>query len=565
MLKLIKKYTKQYKYFAIFAPLFVFTESICEILIPLYMARLLDNGLNKKIIIILGLLSMFALILGILSSIFSIKASNGFATNLRLELFKKIQSFSSNNIDKFGVPSIITRMTKDIQRLQDTYQMTVRMAIRCPIITLLSFIMIYKLSPRLSIIFWVMIPSMIIMIAIALSNLLEPLKKLFKQYDKLNQNVEENLLAIRVIKTYNTSKKEIDKFFNISSFLAKIQTFLDTMIMSFYSVLRLLNYIAIVLIVLFGGKMVINGNLTSGVFLSLITYSSQILGNLLEFGFILSGYAMSKEAVRRINEVFDEESEIKNIKNPITHLENFDIEFKNVSFNYKTTHNILNNISFKLNEGESLGIIGTTGSGKTSLVHLLLRLYDVNFGQILIGNEDIKKIDLSYLRNIISLVSQKNSLFKSDVRNNMLWANQNLSDVEILEAIKGVQADNFIDNLNNKVEQLGSNFSGGQKQRLYIARSLLKNSKIIILDDSTSAIDTKTDKKIKEYLKENYENSTKIIISQRISSIINCDKIMVIEDGKITNIDTHENLLKTSKIYREFYEIQKGGGNFDEQ
>lgn len=565
MLKLIKKYTKQYKYFAIFAPIFVFTESICEILIPLYMSRLIDNGINKKVIIILCFLSLCALVLGILSSIFSIKASNGFATNLRLELFKKIQNFSSNNIDKFGVPSIITRMTKDIQRLQDTYQMTVRMAIRCPIITLLSFIMIYRLSPKLSIIFWVLIPLMIIMIAFALSTLLNPLRKLFTQYDKLNQNVEENLLGIRVIKTYNTINKETKNFFNIASILAKIQTFLDTMIMSFYSILRLLNYIAIILIVYFGGKMVISNTLTTGVFLSLITYSSQILGNLLEFGFILSGFAMSKEAVRRINEVFNEKNEILIKKNPITHLNNFDIEFKDVSFNYTNTHNVLNNITFKLKQGESLGIIGTTGSGKTSLVHLLLRLYEVNSGKILIGNENIKNIDISYLRNIVSLVSQKNTLFKSNVRNNMLWASENLTDTEILEAIKGVQADNFIDNLDNKVEQLGSNFSGGQKQRLYIARSLLKNSKIIILDDSTSAIDTKTDKKIKDFLNKNYKNSTKIIISQRISSIINCDKIMVIEDGKITNIDTHENLLKISKIYREFYEIQKGGGNFDEQ
>lgn len=565
MLKLIKKYTKQYKYFAIFGPIFVFTESICEILIPLYMSRLIDNGINKKVIIILCFLSLCALVLGILSSIFSIKASNGFATNLRLELFKKIQNFSSNNIDKFGVPSIITRMTKDIQRLQDTYQMTVRMAIRCPIITLLSFIMIYRLSPKLSIIFWVLIPLMIIMIAFALSTLLNPLRKLFTQYDKLNQNVEENLLGIRVIKTYNTINKETKNFFNIASILAKIQTFLDTMIMSFYSILRLLNYIAIILIVYFGGKMVISNTLTTGVFLSLITYSSQILGNLLEFGFILSGFAMSKEAVRRINEVFNEKNEILIKKNPITHLNNFDIEFKDVSFNYTNTHNVLNNITFKLKQGESLGIIGTTGSGKTSLVHLLLRLYEVNSGKILIGNENIKNIDISYLRNIVSLVSQKNTLFKSNVRNNMLWASENLTDTEILEAIKGVQADNFIDNLDNKVEQLGSNFSGGQKQRLYIARSLLKNSKIIILDDSTSAIDTKTDKKIKDFLNKNYKNSTKIIISQRISSIINCDKIMVIEDGKITNIDTHENLLKISKIYREFYEIQKGGGNFDEQ
>lgn len=565
MLKLIKKYTKQYKYFAIFGPIFVFTESICEILIPLYMSRLIDNGINKKVIIILCFLSLCALVLGILSSIFSIKASNGFATNLRLELFKKIQNFSSNNIDKFGVPSIITRMTKDIQRLQDTYQMTVRMAIRCPIITLLSFIMIYRLSPKLSIIFWVLIPLIIIMIAFALSTLLNPLRKLFTQYDKLNQNVEENLLGIRVIKTYNTINKETKNFFNIASILAKIQTFLDTMIMSFYSILRLLNYIAIILIVYFGGKMVISNTLTTGVFLSLITYSSQILGNLLEFGFILSGFAMSKEAVRRINEVFNEKNEILIKKNPITHLNNFDIEFKDVSFNYTNTHNVLNNITFKLKQGESLGIIGTTGSGKTSLVHLLLRLYEVNSGKILIGNENIKNIDISYLRNIVSLVSQKNTLFKSNVRNNMLWASEKLTDTEILEAIKGVQADNFIDNLDNKVEQLGSNFSGGQKQRLYIARSLLKNSKIIILDDSTSAIDTKTDKKIKDFLNKNYKNSTKIIISQRISSIINCDKIMVIEDGKITNIDTHENLLKISKIYREFYEIQKGGGNFDEQ
>ena len=406
---------------------------------------------------------------------------------------------------------------------------------------------------------------MIIMIAFALSTLLNPLRKLFTQYDKLNQNVEENLLGIRVIKTYNTINKETKNFFNIASILAKIQTFLDTMIMSFYSILRLLNYIAIILIVYFGGKMVISNTLTTGVFLSLITYSSQILGNLLEFGFILSGFAMSKEAVRRINEVFNEKNEILIKKNPITHLNNFDIEFKDVSFNYTNTHNVLNNITFKLKQGESLGIIGTTGSGKTSLVHLLLRLYEVNSGKILIGNENIKNIDISYLRNIVSLVSQKNTLFKSNVRNNMLWASENLTDTEILEAIKGVQADNFIDNLDNKVEQLGSNFSGGQKQRLYIARSLLKNSKIIILDDSTSAIDTKTDKKIKDFLNKNYKNSTKIIISQRISSIINCDKIMVIEDGKITNIDTHENLLKISKIYREFYEIQKGGGNFDEQ
>lgn len=564
MLKLIYKYTKKYKYYAIFAPIFVFTESICEIFIPLYMGKLIDNGINKNVILLLLILSLLALILGILSSIFSIKASNGFATNLRLELFKKIQYLSSSSIDKFGSHSLLTRLTKDIQKLQDTYQVTVRMAIRCPIVTILSFIMVYRLSKKLSIIFFVIVPFMIISILIAISTLMEPLKKLFKESDKLNQNIKENIEGIRVIKTYNTLEKEHNKFTKISCNIARIQTFFDTIIMSFYPGLRLLNYIAIVLIVYFGGKMVMSNTLTPGIFLSLITYSSQILGNLLEFGFILSGFVMSRVSVKRINEVLIEENDIKNIKNPITHLDNFNIEFKNVYFNYENTHNILNNISFKLNEGESLGIIGATGSGKTSLIHLLLRLYDITSGEILIGNVNIKDIDINYLRNIVSLVSQKNSLFKSNIRENMKWANENLDDNEIFNAINGVKADNFVNSLDDFVEQLGANFSGGQKQRLYIARTLLKNSHIIILDDATSAIDTKTDKAIKTYINTNFKSSTRIIISQRISSIIDCDKIMVLDEGHIVAINTHENLLNISNIYNEFYNIQEKGGNFDE-
>lgn len=560
MLKLIARYTKQYKFFAILAPIFVTLESFLEMLIPLYMSKLVDNGLNKPIIIKLLICTLLSLILGISSSISAIKASCGFASNLRFELFQKIQKLPSYTIDELGTHSIITRLTKDIQKAKNTYQSLIRYTLRCPIMALLSFIMIFKISKKISIIFFIMVPLLIVLILLAIKLLLNQLYILFKLSDDLNQNIDENLKGIKVIKTYNTEKKEIKKFNTISKKITKTLQFLDTTLSSFYPLLTLLGYGCNILMIIIASKMIINKEITIGLFLSILTYSGQILGNLFECGYIISDFAMSKISIVRIFEILEKENEVDS--GNITSLDNFDIEFKNVNFDYPTTHDVLKNVSFKLKQGESLGIIGATGSGKTSLVNLLVRLYNTTSGSITIGNKNISDINLNYLRNIVSIVSQNNTLFKGNIYSNMQLANSDLDDEKILEAIKGVRAQNFISSLDQTVEQYGSNFSGGQKQRLYIARSLLKYSPILILDDSTSAIDTKTDRDIKNFLKG--KNCTKIIISQKISSVLTCDKVMVLDNGMIQDIDTNENLLHNNEIYKEFYNIQKGG-NFDEE
>lgn len=560
MLKLIARYTKQYKFFAILAPIFVTLESFLEMLIPLYMSKLVDNGLNKPIIIKLLICTLLSLILGISSSISAIKASCGFASNLRFELFQKIQKLPSYTIDELGTHSIITRLTKDIQKAKNTYQSLIRYTLRCPIMALLSFIMIFKISKKISIIFFIMVPLLIVLILLAIKLLLNQLYILFKLSDDLNQNIDENLKGIKVIKTYNTEKKEIKKFNTISKKITKTLQFLDTTLSSFYPLLTLLGYGCNILMIIIASKMIINKEITIGLFLSILTYSGQILGNLFECGYIISDFAMSKISIVRIFEILEKENEVDS--GNITSLDNFDIEFKNVNFDYPTTHDVLKNVSFKLKQGESLGIIGATGSGKTSLVNLLVRLYNTTSGSITIGNKNISDINLNYLRDIVSIVSQNNTLFKGNIYSNMQLANSDLDDEKILEAIKGVRAQNFISSLDQTVEQYGSNFSGGQKQRLYIARSLLKYSPILILDDSTSAIDTKTDRDIKNFLKG--KNCTKIIISQKISSVLTCDKVMVLDNGMIQDIDTNENLLHNNEIYKEFYNIQKGG-NFDEE
>lgn len=560
MLKLIARYTKQYKFFAILAPIFVTLESFLEMLIPLYMSKLVDNGLNKPIVIKLLICTLLSLILGISSSISAIKASCGFASNLRFELFQKIQKLPSYTIDELGTHSIITRLTKDIQKAKNTYQSLIRYTLRCPIMALLSFIMIFKISKKISIIFFIMVPLLIVLILLVIKLLLNQLYILFKLSDDLNQNIDENLKGIKVIKTYNNKEKEIKKFNTISKKITKTLQFLDTTLGSFYPLLTLLGYGCNILMIIIASKMIINKEITIGLFLSILTYSGQILGNLFECGYIISDFAMSKISIVRIFEILEKENEVD--KGNITSLDNFDIEFKNVNFDYPTTHDVLKNVSFKLKQGESLGIIGATGSGKTSLVNLLVRLYNISSGSITIGNKNILDINLNYLRDIVSIVSQNNTLFKGNIYSNMKLANSDLDDEKILEAIKGVRAQNFISSLDQTVEQYGSNFSGGQKQRLYIARSLLKYSPILILDDSTSAIDTKTDRDIKNFLKG--KNCTKIIISQKISSVLTCDKVMVLDNGMIQDIDTNENLLNNNEIYKEFYNIQKGG-NFDEE
>lgn len=560
MLKLIARYTKQYKFFAILAPIFVTLESFLEMLIPLYMSKLVDNGLNKPIVIKLLICTLLSLILGISSSISAIKASCGFASNLRFELFQKIQKLPSYTIDELGTHSIITRLTKDIQKAKNTYQSLIRYTLRCPIMALLSFIMIFKISKKISIIFFIMVPLLIVLILLVIKLLLNQLYILFKLSDDLNQNIDENLKGIKVIKTYNNKEKEIKKFNTISKKITKTLQFLDTTLGSFYPLLTLLGYGCNILMIIIASKMIINKEITIGLFLSILTYSGQILGNLFECGYIISDFAMSKISIVRIFEILEKENEVDN--GNITSLDNFDIEFKNVNFDYPATHDVLKNVSFKLKQGESLGIIGATGSGKTSLVNLLVRLYNISSGSITIGNKNILDINLNYLRDIVSIVSQNNTLFKGNIYSNMKLANSDLDDEKILEAIKGVRAQNFISSLDQTVEQYGSNFSGGQKQRLYIARSLLKYSPILILDDSTSAIDTKTDRDIKNFLKG--KNCTKIIISQKISSVLMCDRVMVLDNGMIQDIDTNENLLNNNEIYKEFYNIQKGG-NFDEE
>lgn len=580
MIKKLCKSIKEFKKETILTPIFVALEVLFEVIIPLVMAKLIDDGIYGgemnvvyKIALELVIFAMLSLVCGILSGKYAAKASSGFARNLREDLYFKVQDFSFYNIDKFSTSSLVTRLTTDVTNVQNAFQMIIRVAVRAPLMIIISLISTISISWKLSLIFLILVPILAIGLYFIIKNVHPIMMKVFKRYDNLNNVVEENVSGIRVVKSFVMEEHEKEKFGNVSNDIYKGFSKGEKILALNNPLMQFSIYLCIILISWFGAKLIVSSNMTelgTGELMTLFTYSIQILSSLMMLSMILVMITMSKSSAERIVEVLEEVPDIKDKKDAIKKVENGSIEFKNVGFSYIKDKNkeCLKDINLKINSGETIGIIGGTGSGKSSLVNLIPRLYDVTEGELKVAGINVKDYDIESLRNEVSCVLQKNVLFTGTIKDNIRWGNENATDEDIIRVCKLAQADEFIQNFPNKyytyIEEGGSNVSGGQKQRLCIARALLKKPKILILDDSTSAVDTKTDKLIQTAFKEEIPNTTKIIIAQRISSVENCDKIIVMDNGTINGFGTHKDLLENNEIYKEVYTSQTKGSDTNE-
>lgn len=589
-IKLLLRSVREYKKASILSIVFILIETCAECLIPFFMQKVLDamqsnliytDEILNTVLIYAGILLSLAVVSftgGVLSGYFSAKGACGFIRNLRRDTFEKITTFSFNNIDKFSSSSLITRQTTDIWNIQMSYMLMIRIVVRAPFMFIFAFVMAIITAPSLSWVFAISIPLIILFCfpIVIIAN--KKFQYLFDRYDEMNEIVNENVRGMRVVKTYAREDYEKKKFAKRSGDLAKGFTFVERLISLTNPLIQVVFYISMTLFLFVGSYILIQNNtnqvvggLTVGSLSSLITYSAQVLSSLTMVAFSLFMILMSVPCINRVYEVLSEIPSIQNNEIALKEVENGDIEFKNVSFKYKEKSKkyALSDINLKIKNGETIGIIGGTGSSKSTLVNLISRFYDTTEGEVLLANKNVKDYDIKTLRNNVSMVLQKNILFGGTIASNLQWGNENASEEEMIEATKIAQAYPFIvslkDGFNSVVEQGGVNFSGGQKQRLCIARALLKHPKVLILDDSTSAVDTKTDALIREGLKKSMPGTTKIIIAQRISSVIDADRIIVMDSGKIDGIGTHDELLKTSKIYQEVYEIQNRiGGNQNE-
>ena len=575
MIKKIIKSIREYKKYMILTPLFVSFEVILEVLIPLLMSKIIDDGFgmnNMTVVFITGIVLIFcsivSLVCGILSGINASKASTGFARNLRHDLYYKVQDFSFYNIDKFSTSSLITRLTTDVSNVQFAFQMIIRVAVRAPLMLITSVAFSFLISPKLALIYLLVVPILGVSLIFIAIKAHPTMKKVFETYDDLNNVVEENVNAIRVVKSFTLEDEEKKKFKGVSKKIHDLFVKGEKIIALNSPVMQFCMYLSIMLISWFGAHIIVNTGgteLTTGNLMTLFTYTIQILGSLMMLSMIFVMIIISKASVERIVEVLDEIPDISNPKNPITKVPDGSVKFSNVSFSYVKDKNkeVLRNIDLEIKSGETIGIIGSTGSGKSSFVNLIPRLYDVTDGDLLVGGNNVKDYDLKVLRDEVSCVLQKNVLFSGTVVENILWGDENASFEEVVRVCKLAQADSFINELkdgyNTFIEEGGTNVSGGQKQRLCIARALLKKPKILILDDSTSAVDTRTDKLIQDAFKKEIPNTTKIIIAQRISSVENADRIIVLDNGIISGIGSHKELLKSNKIYKEVYDSQIKG------
>lgn len=572
MIKKLVSSVGEYKKPALLAPLTMVGEVIMEVLIPLVMAQMIDNGIQKgklQYAVLMGLLmvgmSLLSLCFGMLSAKFAARASMGFAKNLRRRLFRKVQDFSFKNVDSFSTASLVTRLTTDVNNAQQAFMMSIRMAVRAPLMLISATILSIMINPKLSLVFLVAIPILGLSLYFILTNAHPRFRKMLKLYDTMNSKVQENLTGIRVVKAFVREDYENDKFKTAANDVRKAQVMAEKLVILNMPIMQLLMYGTTVAVIWFGGNMVIKGTFLIGQLSSFISYIMQILMSLMMISMIFMMLVISRASLTRICEVLDSESDIVDPKNPVTEVKNGEIEFSNVCFNYngKEENYILDNINFKINSGETIGIIGATGSAKSTLVQLIPRLYDVTSGEIRVGEVPIKNYQLKTLRDSVAMVLQKNVLFSGTIKDNLKWGNENATDEQIIKACKAACAHDFITEFPNGYDtylgQGGVNVSGGQKQRLCIARALLKSPKIIILDDSTSAVDTATDSKIRSEFKNNLGGITTIIIAQRISSVQDSDRIIVIDDGKINAIGTHEELLNSNEIYKEVYNSQQKG------
>ena len=572
MLKNVLKSVGEYKKDSLLAPVTVAIEVLFEVLIPFFMAELIDKGINTgdmteilKYGALLVVLAMAALGFGILSGHFAAVASAGFAKNLRKRMYYKVQDFSFLNIDHFSTSSLVTRMTTDITNVQNAYQMIIRVAVRSPIMLVSAFIMAFKVNRELATIYLWVIPILGVALAFIMTHVHPIFVRVFKTYDKLNNVVQENVHGIRVVKSFVREDFEEEKFKTISSSIYRDFTKAEKMIAFNGPIMQTCVYACMILISWLGANQIVSGSMTTGELTSMFTYTMQILMNLMMLSMIFVMTIMSKASVERINEVLIEVPDISNPQNSVTKVSDGSIDFDHVSFSYSQNPDklCLKDIDLHIKSGETIGIIGGTGSAKSSLVQLIPRLYDITSGTLKVGGVDVRDYDMEVLRDAVSMVLQKNVLFSGTIKENLRWGNKNATDEELVHACQLSQADDFIQTFPDKydtyIEQGGSNVSGGQKQRICIARALLKKPAILILDDSTSAVDTKTDAMIQKAFIEEIPDTTKLIIAQRISSVQNADRIIVMDNGRIADVGTHEELLVSSKIYQEVYNSQVKG------
>lgn len=576
MIKRLAKCVREYKLPSILSPVFITGEVVLEVIIPVLMAKMIDNGIQKQnmtyiimIGIALAVVCMLSLACGALSGKYAAKASAGFAKNIRHDMFYSIQRYSFKNIDKFSTSSLVTRLTTDVTNVQNAYQMIIRVAVRSPIMLISAVIVSATISPSLSLIFLTAIPVLGVVVFFLTTKVHPIFMKVFKGYDKLNNVVGENLHGIRVVKSFVREEYEKGKFGKVSTEVYKLQSKAEKLLAFNSPVMMFCVYGCMIALSWFGAKLVVNSGetaLTTGELTSMFTYTMQILMSLMMLSMIFVMIIMSRASMQRIVEVLEEDPDITPPDEPEYTVKDGSIEFKNVSFSYggKGSKPCLSDVNIKINSGETIGIIGGTGSAKSTFVQLIPRLYDVTDGEILVGGKDIREYDTTSLRNEVAMVLQKNVLFSGTIKENLKWGKEDATDEEIVRACKLSQADEFIKNFpdgyDTYIEQGGTNVSGGQKQRICIARALIKKPKILILDDSTSAVDTKTDALIRKAFSEEIPDTTKLIIAQRASSIMGADKIIVFDGGKINDFGTHDELLQRNEIYKEVYESQQKGG-----
>ena len=578
MLKTLGAQIKEYKWASIATPVFMLLEVAVDTIIPLLMASIIDNGVNMgdtRHIYIMGVwmivAALFGLLTGCLGAKYGAKAAMGFGKNLRAAMFRNIQTFSFANIDRFSSASLVTRMTTDVTNIQNAYMMLLRMAMRAPASIICAMAMSFFISPRLATIYLIAVIVLGALLLFISKAAMKYFDRAFKRYDDLNESVQENVSAIRVVKAYVREDYEKKRFSKAAQNIYDVFVKAESLVVYNSPLMQFTVYACILLISWLGAHIVVSSTLTTGDLMALLTYCMNILMNLMMLSMVFVMISLSLASARRISEVLNEQSTLHNPKEPLYDVPDGSISFKHVTFRYSDTAEtpVLSDINLDIKSGETIGIIGGTGSSKSSLVNLISRLYDTDTGSVIVGGHDVREYDMDTLRNKVAVVLQQNVLFSGTILENLRWGDKNATTDECIEACKMACADDFIesfpDKYNTYIEQGGTNVSGGQKQRLCIARALLKKPMILILDDSTSAVDTATDSKIRAALAKTIPGTTKLIIAQRISSVMDADRIIVMNDGKVDGFDTHENLLKNNEIYRDVYDSQtNGGGDFDE-
>ena len=574
MIKRLLKSVREFKKDALLTPFFVVLEVVMEVVIPLVMAMLIDKGIDGqdmgaiwKYGIILIACAMLALVFGAAAGTFAAKASTGFARNLRHDMYYNVQNFSFSNIDKFSTGSIVTRLTTDVTNVQNAFQMCTRIAVRCPVMLIFALFMAMKINREMALIFLAVLPILAIGMGILMKTVGPIFERAFKIYDRMNTVVQENVRGIRVVKTYVREDHETEKFKGVSGMLYRTFSKAQKTMAGVMPLMQFCMYACMLLISWFGARLIVGGSMTTGELTSMFSYAMQILMSLMMVAMVFVMITMAKASAERVAEILDEQPDLHNPENPVHEVKNGSVDFENVDFSYKgDEHKLaLKNVNLHIKAGQTVGILGGTGSAKSTLVQLIPRLYDTTGGSVKVGGIDVRDYDIEALRDQVAMVLQKNVLFSGTIKDNLRWGNENASDAELERVCRLSQADEFIQQMPDKydthIEQGGSNVSGGQKQRLCIARALLKKPKILILDDSTSAVDTKTDALIRKAFAEEIPNTTKIIIAQRVSSVQDADQIVILDGGTVQAVGTHDELLATNAIYQEIYNQQnrKGG------